>query len=33
MWVAHSLGDLGTYDNAGEFVSAIAPLPGDRGAG
>ena len=27
------VGDLSTYSNAGEFVSALAPLPGDRGSG
>ena len=27
------IGDLGTYNNAGEFVSALAPLPGDPGFG
>jgi hypothetical protein len=27
------VGDLSTYDNAGEFVSALAPLPGDPGTG
>lgn len=27
------VGDLSTYSNAGELVSALAPLPGDRGSG
>jgi hypothetical protein len=27
------IGDLSTYDNPGEFVTALAPLPGDPGSG
>ena len=27
------VGDVSTYSNAGEVVSAQAPLPGDRGSG
>jgi hypothetical protein len=27
------VGDLSTYNNAGELVSALAPLPGDPGTG
>jgi hypothetical protein len=27
------LGDLSTYNNAGEFVTALAPLPGEPGSG
>ena len=27
------LGDISTYDNAGEFVTSLAPLQGDPGYG
>jgi hypothetical protein len=27
------VGELSTYNNAGEFVTALAPLPGNPGSG